>query len=156
MEEKLGELEKSSPTVDEVALLRKELEQLKVRVGEASACKNETIFTCELKGVKALLARSEEERTSNFFYCGGELEIFKGRLIHLKCLTAPSFPIETLELIFSFSTFCRHSLVSCCQYLCGGWNKMPWHFSESREHRRRLECYGDVRSANSEFDSPFT
>ena len=66
-EEKLGELVKSRPTVDEVAILKEELEQLKVRMEE-----RKVTITFELKRVEALLAK-QKPRYSKDFACGGEL-----------------------------------------------------------------------------------
>ena len=104
-EEKLDELDKSGPTVEEVAILKEELEQLKEQFegemisnlkesvqgleeeltasrgelaklkGQVDGCRSEVTITFELKGIEALLAGSAEGRNSKSFTCGGELEI---------------------------------------------------------------------------------
>ena len=104
-EEKLDELDdsKSSPTVDEVAILKEELEQLKdsvasskeierdlkeqlaasneeleelkLKVDEVEVCRSEVTITFELKGIEDLLTGSKQERVSKHFTCEGELQI---------------------------------------------------------------------------------
>ena len=124
--EKLDEPDnsKSSPTVDEVAILKEELEQLKGSViskleenvrglkeelatskeelatlkGQVDFCKSEATVTFELKDIEALLAAgSGQERNSKVFACGGE---FNDRLITQVMDLQLHFSIlEPLELI---------------------------------------------------------
>lgn len=64
----------NSPVTEDVAILKKELETLKLKINEVDTNRSEVTFTFELKGVESLFALDAVKKSrSELFYCRGEL-----------------------------------------------------------------------------------